>query len=239
MIQRNNGAQPKLRGMNDHRRRTIVISLLLALLVAMAAFQPLHDLLAVWSARASSLIQGHGIAGPVVFLLLSMLSAMLAFFSTAVLIPITVTAWGKTATLLLLWSGWFLGGVLSFAIGRFLGRPAVRHFIAAERLDKYEREVQQLVGFPQLLLLQLALPSEIPGYVTGMLRFRPSRYILALAIAELPFAAGAVFLGESFLHGNLPVVILVGAAGIALSWTAGTILYRRRHLTDHGSRITA
>ena len=220
--------QPMLRVMNDHRRRTIVVSLLLALLVAVAAFQPLHAVLAGWSERAGTLIQRHGVAGPLIFVLLSMLSAMLAFFSTAVLIPVTVTAWGKTATLLLLWSGWFLGGVVSFAIGRFLGRPAVRHFIAADRLDRYEREVQQLVGFPQLLLLQLALPSEIPGYVTGMLRFRAARYFLALAIAELPFAAGAVFLGESFLQGNLPLVIFVGAAGIAISWTAGTILYRRR-----------
>lgn len=220
--------------MNDHRRRTIVVSLLLALLVAIAAFQPLHDALAAWSARAGTLIEGHGVAGPAVFLLLSMLSAMLAFFSTAVLIPITVTAWGKTATLLLLWTGWFLGGVVSFAIGRFLGRPVVRHFIAADRLDKYEREIRKLVGFPQLLLLQFALPSEIPGYVTGMLRFRPRRYFLALAIGELPFAIGAVFLGESFLHGNLVTVILVGAAGIAMTWTAGRILYRKARITDHG-----
>jgi len=221
--------------MNDRRSRVVVVSLLLALLVAVAAFHPLHDALAGWSERAGTVIQGHAIAGPVVFLLLSMLSAMLAFLSTAVLIPITVTAWGKTATFLLLWSGWFLGGALSFAIGRFLGRPAVRHFIPSERLDRYEREVKQLVGLPQLLLLQLALPSEIPGYITGMLRFRPSRYLLALAIAELPFAAGAVFLGESFLQGNLLTVILVGAAGIALSWTAGTMLYqkRQRRITDN------
>jgi uncharacterized membrane protein YdjX (TVP38/TMEM64 family) len=222
--------------MNDHRKRAVVVSLLLALLVAVAAFHPLHAVLAGWSARAGSVIEQHAIAGPVIFLLLSMLSAMLAFFSTAVLIPITVTAWGKTATLVLLWSGWFLGGALSVAIGRFLGRPAVRHFIAAERLDQYEREVKELVGFPQLLLLQLALPSEIPGYVTGMLRFRPGRYLLALAIAELPFAAGAVFLGESFLKGNLLTVLLVGAAGIALSWSAGTMLYRRRQrrIADNG-----
>ena len=226
MIQRNSGTQPMLGVMNEHRRRALVVSLLLALLVAIAAFQPLHDALAGWSARAGALIQGHGVAGPIVFLLLATLSAMLAFFSTAVLIPITVTAWGKTATLLLLWTGWFLGGVISFAIGRLLGRPVVRHVLAAERLDQYERQIQQLVGFPQLLLLQLALPSEIPGYVTGMLRFRARRYFLALAIAELPFAAGAMFLGESFLHGNLLTVILIGAAGIAMTWTAGKMLYR-------------
>lgn len=227
-MQRNGETQPKLEVMNEHRQRALVVSLLVVLLAAVAAFHPLHDLLAGWSARAGTMIQGHAIAGPLVFILLSMLSAMLAFFSTALLIPITVTAWGKTMTLLLLWSGWFLGGAVSFAIGRFLGRPAVSHFIDAERLDRYEREIKQLVGFPQLLLLQLALPSEIPGYVTGMLGFRARRYFLALAIGELPFAAGAVFLGESFLHGNLATMILVGAAGIAVTWTAATVLYRRR-----------
>lgn len=206
----------------------VVIAILLVALVIAATFHPLHDLLVGWSGHAATQIQRHGVAGAVIFVILSMLSAMLAFFSTAVLIPVAIAAWGKTITLLLVWSGWFLGGMASYAIGRFLGRAAVRHFIAAEQLDVYEQEIQQLVGFPQLLLLQLALPSEIPGYVVGMLRFRARRYFTVLALAELPFALGAVFLGESFLSGNLATMIVLGSAGLGLSWFAAAMLYRRR-----------
>ena len=60
-------------------------------------------------------------------LLLATASAMLAFLSSAIIVPIGVYAWGSVNCFLLLWIGWLLGGVLTYAIGYTLGRPvAVR-----------------------------------------------------------------------------------------------------------------
>jgi uncharacterized membrane protein YdjX (TVP38/TMEM64 family) len=70
-----------------------------------------------------------------------------------------------------------------------------------------------------IVLLQLAVPSEIPGYVLGSLRYRFPRYLLALALAELPFAIGAVVLSTGFLERQYWLMALVGAIGLgALAW---------------------
>jgi uncharacterized membrane protein YdjX (TVP38/TMEM64 family) len=71
-----------------------------------------------------------------------------------------------------------------------------------------------------VLLFQLAVPSEIPGYALGLAgcRFRP--FVLGMALAELPYAVGAVYLGESFLRRDYVTFVGLGIAGVTLSWLA-------------------
>lgn len=74
-----------------------------------------------------------------------------------------------------------------------------------------------------MLLFQLAVPSEIPGYVLGLARCRFRTFVLAMALGELPFAAGAVYLGESFLERNYLLLFAIGITGVAFSW----MMFRR------------
>jgi uncharacterized membrane protein YdjX (TVP38/TMEM64 family) len=60
------------------------------------------------------------------------------------------------------------------------------------------------------------VPSEIPGYVLGILRYRFLLYLTALAITELPYAVAVVYLGESFLEGEAIVFVILGVAVILL-----------------------
>jgi uncharacterized membrane protein YdjX (TVP38/TMEM64 family) len=76
------------------------------------------------------------------------------------------------------------------------------------------------VSFRRVLLFQLAVPSEIPGYVLGLSGCRLRTFIAATALGELPFAIGAVYLGESFLQRNYFLLLAIGMAGVALSWAA-------------------
>ena len=77
------------------------------------------------------------------------------------------------------------------------------------------------------MLVQLALPSEIPGYLFGLARFPLRRYLAALAIGELPFAVGTVYLGAGFLEKRIAVLLAVGAAGILFSMWAFHMLDRK------------
>jgi len=52
--------------------------------------------------------------------------------------------------------------------------------------------------------------------VLVVLRYPFPRFLLALALAELPFAAGAVYLGKGFLERNYVMMFLLGLAGILL-----------------------
>jgi uncharacterized membrane protein YdjX (TVP38/TMEM64 family) len=151
---------------------------------------------------------------------------MLAFFSSAVFAPIAIFAWGKTVTLMLLWLGWFLGGIVSYCVGRFLGRSVASMLIGEEKIANWRYQVQGRTRFVHILLFQAAVPSEIPGYVLGILRYSFPLYLTALAITELPYALAAVYLGEFFLQGQSLVFILLGI-GMILASAFVYQLYRR------------
>lgn len=196
----------------------------LALLVSSETFQSALS----WSlARAEPVIAEHPFWGALLFLLLSALSAMLAFFSSTVLVPVAIPVWGKLACALLLWLGWILGGVCSYAIARFWGRPVVRRLTSAKGLARYEERISRHTPFGLVLLFQLAVPSEIPGYVLGLARYGLRRYLMILALAELPYAVGTAYLGESLLEQRIVLLLSLGALAIFLSAWALHVLRRR------------
>lgn len=209
-------------------RRLLGVLILLAIAVLVARWEPLFEELdGVLSAVQLLIIRRPGL-GVVVFILFSALSAMLAFLSSAVLVPIGVYVWGVRLTFILLWVGWLLGGVCAYAVGRYLGRRVVVWFVDPDKLRRYEGRLSKRARFPLVLLFQLALPSEIPGYLLGLLRYPFWLYVGALAIAEIPFAAGAVSLGRSFLRRDWTMLAVVGIAGIVLTTWAVAAWHRRR-----------
>jgi uncharacterized membrane protein YdjX (TVP38/TMEM64 family) len=88
------------------------------------------------------------------------------------------------------------------------------------------------VSFALVLLLCLALPSEVPGYLCGYLGVRFRTYAGALALAELPYAAGAVLLGEGAVNRHIGWLVTFGLLGAALSLYALRALHRRLDRPD-------
>ena len=73
--------------------------------------------------------------------------------------------------------------------------------------------------FSLVLLFQLAMPSELPGYLLGLVKYRFPKYLLALGLGELPYAVGTIYLGASFVERRTLALIgfgLVGALFILL-----------------------
>ncbi len=200
----------------------LVFALLAVLLSSDALYAQLHGLMAA----AEPVIAAHPLWGRVVFVVLSALSAMLAFFSSALLVPVAVLSWGKAVTIALLWLGWLLGGLGAYGIGRTLGRPLLRTLGSARVAAFYRARLSADVGLPVVLLLQLALPSEIPGYLCGLLRVRPRTYVIALALAELPYAIGTVWAGDSILRREGGWLVGLGVLAAMVSGYAFYLLHK-------------
>lgn len=198
------------------QRHIVIVGVLITVAGVIAASETLHDeaaALIVWSEGIIALYPHLGMA---IFVLLSMLSAMVAFFSSAVLVPVAVYSWGKATCLVLLWLGWLLGGIASFCVGRFLGRRFAAMLIGEEKIAGWQSQVSERTRFIHVLFFQAIVPSEIPGYVLGILRYRFSYYLAALAITELPYVVGVVFLGEYFVQGKSTVIIVLGLVIVVL-----------------------
>lgn len=212
---------------SHHWRRLLGGLALLVVATVIVSSSDLHAAISAAFASAQSIITAYPLAGMVLFVALSAASAMVAFFSSAVLVPVGILAWGTVGTFALLWLGWLLGGIAAYGIGRHFGRRVVLWVVREESMQRYERRLARNAPFPVVVLLQMALPSEVPGYLVGVLRYPFLRYLAALALAELPFAFGAVLLGDSFIRGDTLRLVAVGLVGILLSASAVMAWHRR------------
>jgi uncharacterized membrane protein YdjX (TVP38/TMEM64 family) len=208
-------------------RRAIVVVLICTSVAMLLSFDAVYDGLSRALAAAGPLIVARPYLGAISFVLLAALSAVLAFFSSALLLPAAVFAWGDTITLVLLWLGWLLGGACTYALGRGLRKPGGAISRGPSQLSYYAGRVSGNDTFALVLLLCLALPSEVPGYLCGYLGVRFRTYLGALALAELPYAAGAVLLGEGAVNRQIGWLVTFGLIGAALSLYALRALHAR------------
>jgi uncharacterized membrane protein YdjX (TVP38/TMEM64 family) len=197
------------------------------LLAHSAAFKDFIDAANQW---AQGVMHSYPVAGAAVFFLFSALSAMLAFASTAVLVPSAAVAWGKLTTFLLLWGGWIVGAIVAYGIGH-LARPLVIRLGYKKKLAKYQHFISRKMKFWAVLLFCMAVPSEIPGYLFGSAHYSFVKFIAAIATAEAIYAAGLVIAGESLVTAEpLPLLIAIGVLvviGVGASLALRSIRKRR------------
>ena len=225
-----NGAVPTpldTRRLPTAKRRALLLVLVATGLALVTSSDDLHAWLIGFLPTAETIIRERPVLGMSIFILFSALSAMLAFVSSAVIVPVAVYVWGEAATMLLLWAGWILGGVSAYTIGRYFGRAVVHALSAGPDLERYENRISRRAPFGLVLLFQVALPSEVPGYLLGLVRYRFWKYLGALALAELPYTAATVYLGAGFVERRTYLLVGVGAAVAAFSGWALYTLHRR------------
>ena len=204
-----------------------MLAVVCGVLAIVAASDILHQGLIGLLSATSTVMAAHQGWGVTVFIVVSALSAMLAFFSTAIVVPAAVYTWGEPLSMFLLWIGWTLGGACAYALGRGLGRPMMGWFVSVAVLERFEHRISGQVPFGLVLLFQMAVPSEIPGYLLGLVRYPFLRFMVALGIAELPFAVATVYLGASFLKRRLMALIAIGTATALFSGWALHRLQKR------------
>jgi len=208
-------------------RRAAFLALLCIALAVLATSADVHRALLELLEASREVLVAHPVSGALLFVLLAAISAMFAFVSIAVAIPLAVYVWGNALSLLLLWVGWTLGGAAAYGIARYLGRPVVL-WLTDRALGRIEHYLGPRTPFRLVLLFQLGLPSELPGYVLGLVKYPFGKFMLALALAELPYSVATVYLGAGFVDARSGSVLAVGFALVSLS--VGAFYLLRRHL---------
>jgi len=208
--------------------------LVIAALVAAISSDQLHELLLMWIVWAEAIIRDRPVLGKLLFVAFAAASAMAAFVSSAVVVPVAVLAWGKAVSMLLLWIGWMLGGCGAYALSRSLGRKVARWAISESVIVSYEKMIPRDAPFGLVLLFQTAVPSEVPGYLLGLARYPFRKYLAALSISELPYAISTIYLGEGFLQRRAFLLIGTGLLMAAFSgWTLHWLRGRLREKADN------
>ena len=205
-------------------RRAAVLTVTVAIAGFLALSKEVHGQILAVLALADPLFARHPVLGAILFVGLAALSAMLVFFSGMILVPVGVQTWGQPGCFLLLWCGWVLGGIITYSVGRRLGRPFVRRLLSVGAVARCEALIPEGGSFLTATLIQLASPSDVSGYFFGLLGYQARVYFGALVFAEFPYALGAVYLGAAFIHRQFWQLLLAAVvAAAAFAWV------RRRH----------
>ena len=114
---------------------------------------------------------------------------------------------------------------MTYSIGRRFGRPAVLRMLSEKKMARYEDRIPASSSFVAAVLTQLVLPSDISGYFFGMLGYRARVYLGSLALAELPYALGTVYLGTAFVQRQYLLLLSAAALGTVI---LGLAWWRRR-----------
>ena len=194
-------------------RRAAILAVAVALAGVLTLSEEVHGQILAALALADPLFARHPVLGAVLFVGLAALSAVLVFFSGVLLVPVGVQTWGQAGCVLLLWLGWVLGGLVTYFVGRRLGRPFVRRLLSVGVFAQYEALIPEGRSFLTATLVQLAFPSDVVGYFFGLVRYQAPVYLGALVFAELPYALGTVYLGAAFI--NRQYWLLLAAAAVA------------------------
>jgi uncharacterized membrane protein YdjX (TVP38/TMEM64 family) len=99
--------------------------------------------------------------------------------------------------------------------------------VSAPVLARYEDRISHHTPFGIVLLAQFALPSEIPGYLLGVVRYPFARYLAALGIVEVIYGVATVYLGIGVVERRVAPVMAAAAALVLVSTWAVYTLGRR------------
>jgi uncharacterized membrane protein YdjX (TVP38/TMEM64 family) len=124
--------------------------------------------------------------------------------------------------------GWFLAAMLSYALGRSVGRPVLQRLLG-RRFDSLTSAIER-GGIPLLISGRLIpiVPFALLGYAAGAAHISLWRFAWTSVVGYLPLTAAVAYLGSRAQTLSTSNPILWIAVGTLLSLLLVEHIYRRR-----------
>jgi uncharacterized membrane protein YdjX (TVP38/TMEM64 family) len=223
------GSPPRTR----HPDLAIGIAAIAAGLVIIAAVPQLrHCVWLVLHGKFGALhayVHSLGVGG---FLLLLglMLAHAIIFYPSEIVTATAGYVYGFAPGLLFVIGGWLVAALLSYALGRAVGRPLLRAILGA-RFVRLERGMGR--GGTSLLLagrLFPVVPFALLGYAAGATRIGVWRFSWTTVLGYLPLTTAVAYLGSraETLSATDPAVWIAAAALVAVIGAGWFVRQRRR-----------
>ncbi len=181
--------------------------------------------------EAGSFLQNYGHDYPtlsiIIFISLSALSAMLMAFSSVWLIPIAIILWGSDLSIVLLLISWLVGATLSYLVGLFGGEPIVKKMVTVKKFYTYKEMISKELTDTFVFWVRLILPSEIPGYFLGILKYPFWKYLFITFLAEIPYAIYYVYAIDSVISKDVKMLTALTIVWVVAVFVLGFIYLKK------------
>lgn len=153
------------------------------------------------SERLQDYLRGFGVWAPLVFLLFQFLQVLIAPIPGNVLTVVGGLLFGFAESFLLSWAAVTAGSLLCFAIGRKLGRAALRKLLKPARFDRYEAFItndRHKARADMALFLAFLfpfLPDDLLCLLAGVTDLKFRTFVIMVLVARPWGLAAAAFFG--------------------------------------------
>jgi len=193
----------------DRRRIPLLALAGLAIIAVLIGAYFAYDRWFPWEqSEIEAWIDGFGVWGPVVYIVVFALSMLFAPLPTAPMPLIAAAVFGPELGFLYTISATAIGSTICFWIARRLGRPALRRLTSQMALDKID-ELGERLGIRLLIILRLFPVAGVDyvSYAAGLTQMRFTSYIVISVLASAPILIFAAVLGTAVLERNLEIMI--------------------------------
>ena len=182
-------------------------------------------------------IDGFGVWGPIVYIVVFALSMLFAPLPTAPMPLIAAAVFGPALGFLYTITATAIGSTICFWVARRLGRPVLKRLTSQAALDRID-ELGARLGIRLLIVLRLFPVAGVDyvSYAAGLTQMRFAYYIVISVLASAPILIFAAVLGDAVLERNRE--ILIGAFVAIVLFFAAPIFWvwwrqrRRRQPTE-------
>jgi uncharacterized membrane protein YdjX (TVP38/TMEM64 family) len=168
-------------------------------------------------------------AGGVALLLGLMLAHAIIFYPSEIVTATAGYVYGFVPGLAFVVGGWLLAALLSYVLGRSVGRPLLRAILGA-RFTRLEHGMER-GGIALLLSARLIpiVPFALIGYAAGATRVSVWRFSWTTVLGYLPLTTAVAYLGSRAqnLSVNDPIIWITAGGLIALLVAERVIRHRR------------
>ena len=137
-----------------------------------------------------------GFLGIIIYVLIVIISIVVASISAFPLIPIASNLWGWFTSGILNIIGWTIGSMIAFILARKYGVPLISKFIPMKRINKIENLVPKDNVFWTVVFLRMVIPVDILSYALGLFsKIGKKRYFFDTLVVVSPFAFVFSYIG--------------------------------------------
>ena len=154
--------------------------------------------------EAAAILREFGWWTPLVSVLLMVLQSVLAPLPGSLIAAANGAIYGIWKGTLLSWVGGMAGGLVTYALGRWLD-TVIAHRWKATRLQQRLVEVSSSRGFWIVLIARMTpiISLDFIGYLAGIARMPLLSYTLANAIGMIPGMLAYTAIGSELMQGRL------------------------------------
>ena len=222
----------------EKQRRGIAIRFgIVAAIIGVAALASLPLLSFFDAERISSLIDGAGPWGPIVFILIQIGQVFAAPIPGQITGFVGGFLFGTALGTVYATIGGTIGCSLVFILARRFGRPFVEGFVSTKITDRFDYISDHGGAWVLLLIFVVPIfPDDLICYLSGLTRILLHQLILVALVGRIPGYLLFSLAGAGAAQSNLTLVVVIAAALVVV---AGVAFWQRSRIEHFLRRMSA